>query len=51
MNRFAIALAATVSIIAASAAPARAQTPTTLLNVSYDIARELYAEINTAFIK
>ena len=51
MNRFAIALAATVSIIAASAAPARAQAPTTLLNVSYDIARELYAEINTAFIK
>ncbi|MET0969088.1 MAG: substrate-binding domain-containing protein, partial [Tardiphaga sp.] len=32
-------------------APARAQAPTTLLNVSYDISRELYAEINTAFAK
>ena len=51
MNRFAIALAATVSIVAASVAPARAQAPITLLNVSYDISRELYAEINTAFIK
>ena len=31
--------------------PARAQNPHTLLNVSYDIARELYVEINAAFIK
>jgi sulfate transport system substrate-binding protein len=30
---------------------AHAQNPTTLLNVSYDIARELYVEINAAFIK
>lgn len=30
---------------------AHAQTPQTLLNVSYDIARELYADINVAFIK
>lgn len=33
------------------AAPARAQNANTLLNVSYDISRELYAEINAAFIK
>lgn len=30
---------------------AQAQTPNTLLNVSYDIARELYVEINAAFAK
>lgn len=36
----------------ATAAPAQAQTkPATLLNVSYDIARELYVDINAAFIK
>jgi sulfate/thiosulfate transport system substrate-binding protein len=34
----------------AAASPAQAQTSTTLLNVSYDIARELYGEINTAFV-
>lgn len=33
------------------AAPAQAQAPATLLNVSYDIARELYVDINAAFIK
>lgn len=33
--------------------PAQAQTksPDTLLNVSYDISRELYAAVNEAFIK
>ena len=31
--------------------PAQAQNANTLLNVSYDIARELYVEINAAFIK
>jgi len=31
--------------------PLHAQNPNTLLNVSYDIARELYVEINGAFIK
>jgi sulfate transport system substrate-binding protein len=31
--------------------PLHAQNPNTLLNVSYDIARELYVEINAAFIK
>lgn len=30
---------------------AHAETPTTLLNVSYDISRELYAEINVAFAR
>jgi sulfate/thiosulfate transport system substrate-binding protein len=50
LNRFVIALAA--GLAALSAVPAaQAQTPTTLLNISYDISRELYAEINTAFIK
>ena len=49
MNRFALAFAAVLT--ASAVAPAAAQTPTTLLNVSYDISRELYAEINTAFIK
>jgi sulfate transport system substrate-binding protein len=48
VNRLILALAA---LAAAAVAPARAQAPTTLLNVSYDISRELYAEINTAFAK
>ncbi|QIG46717.1 sulfate ABC transporter substrate-binding protein [Nordella sp. HKS 07] len=34
----------------AFAAPAKAEEPNAILNVSYDIARELYAEINKAFI-
>lgn len=51
MNRITIAIAAGLSLIGATIAPAAAQTPTTLLNVSYDIARELYADINVAFIK
>jgi sulfate/thiosulfate transport system substrate-binding protein len=50
LNRFIIALAAGLGALATSAA-STAQTPTTLLNVSYDIARELYAEINVAFTK
>lgn len=49
MNRFIIALAAGLGILAT--APAQAQTQNTLLNVSYDISRELYAEINVAFAK
>ena len=44
-----IAAAALSAIVVA--APAQAQNANTLLNVSYDISRELYAEINTAFIK
>ncbi len=34
----------------AAAAPAKAEEPGSILNVSYDIARELYAAVNTAFI-
>ncbi|OYU91479.1 MAG: thiosulfate transporter subunit [Bradyrhizobiaceae bacterium PARB1] len=52
VNRLLTTFAAGLGLLAIGAtAPARAQTPTTLLNVSYDIARELYVEINAAFIK
>ena len=44
----ALAAAMTVGLAAGSA---RAQAPTTLLNVSYDIARELYVQVNEAFVK
>jgi len=47
LRKFLIALAATVSLVSA----AQAQTPNTLLNVSYDISRELYAAINVEFAK
>jgi len=40
-----------LSLSLATLGSAQAQTSTTLLNVSYDIARELYVEINAAFIK
>jgi len=42
-----IAFAASLSFVTA----AHAQTPNTLLNVSYDIARELYAAVNVEFAK
>ncbi len=45
-----IAALAVGGLLAASA-PAQAQTANSLLNVSYDIARELYVEINAAFTK
>lgn len=48
MNQLLVALLAGLSAVALGS-PARAQNPSTLLNVSYDISRELYAEINTAF--
>jgi len=52
VNRLLTTFAAGLGLLAIGAsAPAQAQTPTTLLNVSYDIARELYVEINAAFIK
>jgi sulfate/thiosulfate transport system substrate-binding protein len=52
VNRLLTTLAAGFSVLAVgAAAPAQAQTPNTLLNVSYDIARELYVELNAAFIK
>ena len=47
MRKILIALATSVSLVSA----AQAQTPNTLLNVSYDISRELYAAINVAFAK
>lgn len=47
MRKILIALAASAALIG----PAQAQTPNTLLNVSYDIARELYAAINVEFAK
>jgi sulfate transport system substrate-binding protein len=48
VRRLILAAAALFSVIAAGHAQSP---PKTLLNVSYDIARELYAEINVAFIK
>jgi sulfate transport system substrate-binding protein len=56
LNRFIIALTAGLAtgfgaLTTSAVSTAQAQTPTTLLNVSYDISRELYAEINDAFIK
>lgn len=47
MRKILIALAASVSLVSA----AQAQTPNTLLNVSYDISRELFAAINPEFAK
>lgn len=47
MRKILIALAASVSLVST----ALAQTPNTLLNVSYDISRELYAAINVEFAK
>lgn len=51
-----LALAALSAALLGLAAPAQAQAqaqqpPNTLLNVSYDIARELYAAVNVAFVK
>lgn len=34
----------------AAVAPAKAEEPASILNVSYDVARELFAEINAAFV-
>jgi sulfate transport system substrate-binding protein len=42
-------VAATLATLA-FAAPVKAEEPNSILNVSYDIARELYAEVNKAFI-
>ena len=47
MRQILIALVASLGIVSS----ASAQQPTTLLNVSYDIARELYAAVNVEFIK
>src|ERR1700752_2589884 len=48
VSRLLLAMTAALGLLTGSA---QAQTPSTLLNVSYDIARELYVEINAAFIK
>ncbi len=45
------AIALATALVTGVATPSLAQNPNTLLNVSYDIARELYVEINAAFIK
>jgi sulfate transport system substrate-binding protein len=50
LNRIAIAFAAGLAALT-TAAQAQTAAPATLLNVSYDISRELYLEINTAFAK
>jgi sulfate/thiosulfate transport system substrate-binding protein len=51
-NFFKIAFsAALVSAFSMAASPSFGQAPITLLNVSYDPTRELYAEFNQAFIK
>ena len=50
MKRFLISALASL-VVAATPAVAQAPAPATLLNVSYDIARELYVDVNAAFIK
>ena len=47
MNRFVIAGAAAVLL---AASPAHSQSATSILNSSYDIAREIFADINAAFV-
>lgn len=51
LNRSIVALGAALFAFSTGMSAAQAQTPNTLLNVSYDISRELYAEINTAFTR
>jgi sulfate/thiosulfate transport system substrate-binding protein len=48
-NKFAFALGATVAAATFSFAPVAQAAEVTLLNVSYDVARELYKDINPAF--
>ncbi|WP_028101127.1 sulfate ABC transporter substrate-binding protein [Pseudoduganella violaceinigra] len=49
-NKFAFALGATLAAASFGFAPAASANEVTLLNVSYDVARELYKDINPAFI-
>jgi sulfate transport system substrate-binding protein len=49
-RRQALMLAAAVPLLGAPMLVAAADQPTTLLNVSYDVARELYKQINPAFV-
>ena len=48
-NKFAFALSATLAAAALGFAPVASANEVTLLNVSYDVARELYKDINPAF--
>ena len=48
--RLRILAAATLALSLGAVAAARAEAPTTILNASYDIGRELYAAVNTAFV-
>jgi sulfate/thiosulfate transport system substrate-binding protein len=48
VSRLLLAMTAALGLLTGSA---QAQTPNSLLNVSYDISRELYVDINAAFIK
>ena len=43
-------LAGAAFLLAAAVSPAHAEAPTTILNASYDIGRELYAAIDKAFV-
>ena len=51
MRKFLLTVTTGLAVFGGAMAPASAQNADTLLNVSYDIARELYAEINTSFVK
>ncbi len=48
-NKFAFALSATLAAATIGFAPVASANEVTLLNVSYDVARELYKDINPAF--
>jgi sulfate/thiosulfate transport system substrate-binding protein len=49
MSRTLLATALLLALPAFAAGPAAAQAPTTILNASYDVSRELYKEIDPAF--
>ncbi|MYN03367.1 sulfate ABC transporter substrate-binding protein [Pseudoduganella sp. DS3] len=48
-NKFAFALGAALAAASVAVAPLAAAQEVTLLNVSYDVARELYKDVNPAF--
>ncbi|MGW8392965.1 sulfate ABC transporter substrate-binding protein [Pseudoduganella sp. HUAS MS19] len=48
-NKFAFALSASLAAATIGFAPAASAAEVTLLNVSYDVARELYKDVNPAF--
>lgn len=48
-NKFAFALGATLAAATIGFAPLASAAEVTLLNVSYDVARELYKDVNPAF--